>query len=199
MADSASAHVDSADILNIRLADVTDAEDCLNLQNACLPEKYPLETWMSIISQRCTFLAEVEGKVIGYISGGFLRDVTPETEPYHIVDSKGVKTEYICVVISFGVSKEYRGKGAGTMLMSELRIRFTGMKHILLHCLVGNPAKHLYDRVGFQEVALLQKYYENGDDAHLMVLGPLAPLAPSALPAPQEVPSQEKVVSRETE
>ncbi|GAB5587052.1 hypothetical protein Unana1_01952 [Umbelopsis nana] len=69
-------------------------------------------------------------------------------------------------VAGVAIVPEFRGKGAGKVLMNEyLRIlKETGrIKKVLLDVLGGNPvAKHLYERLGFKTIYTVHKLVHNG-------------------------------------
>jgi ribosomal protein S18 acetylase RimI-like enzyme len=61
---------------------------------------------------------------------------------------------------AFGVSElhvapAYRNRGVGAALLAEVerQARVAGHTHVSLQVLTANPAKHLYDRAGFEVIA----------------------------------------------
>lgn len=76
------------------------------------------------------------------------------------------------MVLSIAVSPDQRRKGVGTLLMQAALKHLEGkVNQVRLQVNVTNEeAKAFYRRFGFREVARLQRYYENGDDAIEMAL-----------------------------
>lgn len=52
-------------------------------------------------------------------------------------------------LIDIGLLPDNRGEGIGSTLLKELQ---TQGKRIILHVEQSNPAKHLYEKLGFQEL-----------------------------------------------
>ena len=64
------------------------------------------------------------------------------------------------------VDEKYRGKGVGTRLMTELMaLAKERFKIELLHLEVyeGNPAIHLYERLGFTQYGIHRRFIKDGD------------------------------------
>ncbi len=62
------------------------------------------------------------------------------------------------------VDEKYRGKGVGTQLMNELlTLAKETFKIELLHLEVyeGNPAKHLYERMGFEQYGIQRHFIKD--------------------------------------
>lgn len=98
------------------------------------------------------FIAVVEGERIGYIG---LWMIKPNAE---------ITTLYVL--------EEYRGKGYGEALLDK------GLHHCLKEKIVditlevnvhNKAAIRLYEKKGFRMVAKRKNYYQNGDDAFLML------------------------------
>lgn len=64
------------------------------------------------------------------------------------------------------VDEQYRGKGVGTKLLSELialaKERFQ-LEFIHLEVYVGNPAIFLYQKLGFEEYGRQRRFIKDGD------------------------------------
>ncbi len=76
-------------------------------------------------------------------------------------------------VISVGVLRDYRRMGIGNALMcrSICAMAGRGVDHVILEVRVSNtPAIMLYKKLGFEVRDLLRSYYNDGEDAYLMVL-----------------------------
>ncbi|GAB6947266.1 ribosomal protein S18-alanine N-acetyltransferase [Vulcanisaeta sp. JCM 16161] len=76
-------------------------------------------------------------------------------------------------VISVGVLREYRRMGIGNALMcrSICSMAERGIDHVILEVRVSNtPAITLYRKLGFDVRDVLRSYYNDGEDAYLMIL-----------------------------
>ena len=93
------------------------------------------------------FVAELDGKVIGYIGSW----ITDNTE-----------------ILNFCVDINYRNNGIGNELFGAVNNIHIGM--ISLEVRETNlGARRFYERQGFKSVAIRKNYYSNGDNAILMV------------------------------
>lgn len=75
-------------------------------------------------------------------------------------------------ITKVSIAKKYQGYKLSKLLMSdaERRIRLAGCENITLEVRVSNEvAINLYKSSGFNIVATRKKYYENGEDAYLML------------------------------
>ncbi|MGN1389908.1 MAG: ribosomal protein S18-alanine N-acetyltransferase [Bulleidia sp.] len=75
-------------------------------------------------------------------------------------------------VATIGVDPDYQNRGiAGAMLSyAEKDAAEQGCETFSLEVRVSNaPAEHLYEKHGFIQVNIRKGYYENGEDAYLMV------------------------------
>ncbi|ACX73567.1 ribosomal-protein-alanine acetyltransferase [Methanocaldococcus vulcanius M7] len=101
----------------------------------------------------CFYVAEIDGKVVGYILGSM------EWGNGHI--------------ISLAVKKEYRGLGIGKILLKTLENYYFNTakcNYIVLEVRVSNTvARKFYYKMGYKDRKLLPNYYEDGEDAILMI------------------------------
>ncbi len=99
------------------------------------------------------FVAEKDGKVLGFAGA-------------HIIMDEGHVTNVAMV-------RQARGQGVGRLLMSSLMqyAANLGVRYMTLEVRAGNRAAiALYRSLGFIQVSVRKKYYEdNGEDALLMV------------------------------
>lgn len=99
------------------------------------------------------YIALVDGKRSGYI-GSWL--TIPNAE-----------------ILNLFVSEDYRGLGIGSMLLDEVIIACDehSIENITLEVRESNDyAIRLYEKLGFYKGAVRKQYYEDGEDALLMVL-----------------------------
>jgi ribosomal-protein-alanine N-acetyltransferase len=86
---------------------------------------------------------------------------------------------YACETVLFetaetdivAVDENYRRKGLGTKLLTELetQAKARGAERMLLEVRVSNePAKSLYQKQGYKEVTVRKRYYPDGEDALIM-------------------------------
>lgn len=95
---------------------------------------------------------EEEGRVVGYLDYWILYEQAQ--------------------VATIGVDLEYQNRGIGSALLSyaEKDAADQGCETFSLEVRVSNaPARHLYEKHGFIQVNIRKGYYENGEDAYLMV------------------------------
>lgn len=97
------------------------------------------------------FVAEEDGRVAGY---------------------SGALVCYDAEIALIAVSPEFRRKGIGRLLLSAAIDYATsvGAENVFLEVRTGNiPAKTLYESCGFIPVTVRKKYYDDGEDALVMV------------------------------
>jgi len=102
-----------------------------------------------------TFIvADINGFVIGYVAG-FLAQV-------------GVGR-----IFSLAVYPKYQNRSVGSNLLKEMIniFRKEGVTEIILEVRMDNiKAKRFYERLGFSQFGVAEKYYNDGQDARLMKL-----------------------------
>jgi len=105
------------------------------------------------------------------------------TNPYShlwILEEEGAALGYVCVwfihedgqIVNVVVLPEYRGCGLGKTLIEHVidEAKTRGIRSLSLEVRRSNQtALALYRNFGFQEVSVRTRYYENGEDALLMV------------------------------
>ncbi len=75
-------------------------------------------------------------------------------------------------ILNLAVHPDYRHRGIARRLMQQVleEARLEGVKTVSLEVRKSNePALSLYYHLGFHPVGVRQRYYENGEDALLMV------------------------------
>jgi len=76
-------------------------------------------------------------------------------------------------VLNIGISKEHQRKGYGRLLMQHMiqKSWMANVPNITLEVRVSNhPAMALYESLGFKKVTKRKQYYQDGEDAFLMIL-----------------------------
>jgi ribosomal protein S18 acetylase RimI-like enzyme len=71
------------------------------------------------------------------------------------------RTEREITLIDIALLPEHRNAGIGTNLIRQLLTEAVeAKKPVRLHVFYSNPARHLYERLGFSQVAYESMYYE---------------------------------------
>jgi RimJ/RimL family protein N-acetyltransferase len=144
----------------LRAPRMEDLDDVLEFINALVDEKA-----MIIVNKRCTRDDEA-----GYLAN-VLKEVETGKAVYVFAEASGKMmasssisfnsgSESHTCTLGIAISKKYRGKGLGTILMKELigQARRFGKKLIVLEAFETNPcARRLYEKVGFKEVGKIPK------------------------------------------
>ncbi|EJF62776.1 acyl-CoA N-acyltransferase [Dichomitus squalens] len=151
-------------MVNIRPARVDDlmGMQACNLHN--LPENYTLKYYMyhSLTWPQLSYVAEDEGKVVGYILAKMEEDVPEGDEPHGHVTS-------------ISVLRSYRRLGLANRLMiqsQEAMATVYKAAYVSLHVRKSNRAAlGLYrDTLGFTVKDIEKGYYADGEDAYAMRL-----------------------------
>lgn len=134
-----------------------DLPQILELEQKCFPDSpWPEKEFLYELHENpfsCVQVLEEDGKIVGYIDWWILYDKAQ--------------------LANIAVDPDYRGRGYGKQLL-EACIRDAnekGCETLSLEARVSNtPAISLYHSYGFIDAAIRKRYYENGEDAILMVL-----------------------------
>ncbi|KAI0628054.1 acyl-CoA N-acyltransferase [Trametes polyzona] len=157
-------------MVNIRVARVQDVQgmQACNLQN--LPENYMLQYYLYVVASypQLSYVAEDEGKIVGYLMARMEDELSEGEEPYgHVV--------------SISVLRTYRRLGIAKKMMlqsQEAMARLYSGSFMSLHVRKSNRAAiTLYkDTLNFGVFKIEKAYYGDGEDAYVMRL-PLKELA----------------------
>jgi len=147
--------------MRIRRAEAGDLPSILAAERACFSPDlaFPPQTFSLLVAEATTLVAEdgaLAGFVSGFVSGGWGK------------------------VVTLNVLPQRRGEGVGRRLMEALEMEFAsqGAGAALLEVSVENrEAVALYEKLGYEKVALLEGYYGPGKAALLMkkTLSPSSP------------------------
>lgn len=105
--------------------------------------------WRNFINNM--YFAAVDGKIIGMI--GLLRDT-------------GISGKHRAQVVSFWVKPEYRGQGAGKLLIHNLQkfVETNQIHKLYLHVTISQDnAIKLYEKLGFKKAGTLKEHIKHGD------------------------------------
>ncbi|KAI0326666.1 acyl-CoA N-acyltransferase [Cubamyces sp. BRFM 1775] len=150
--------------MNIRLARVEDLPgmQACNLQN--LPENYTMKYYLyhALTWPQLSYVAEEDGKIVGYILAKMEEDVSDGDEPHGHVTS-------------ISVLRSYRRLGLAKRLMiqsQEAMATVYKAAYVSLHVRKSNRAAlGLYrDTLGFTVKDIEKGYYADGEDAYAMRL-----------------------------
>ncbi len=139
----------------IREYNVKDFKDIMEIDREAFSPRNPVyDVYIYVTYGSDLLVADIGGKVVGYIA---VMDMDRETSK----------------IVSLAVKKEFRRRGIDTKLLSTAieRCRERGKKRVMLEVRVSNyPAQNLYKKIGFKIVDVIPNYYQDGEDAYLMVL-----------------------------
>ncbi len=115
-------------------------------------------------------LAEIEDAVrvwVSYAKYGALLTATLDQKPCGVANLYLQPFRKLAhhALFAIIVGEEYRGKGIGTALMHELFILAKKFKLEILHLEVyeGNPARHLYERLGFKTYGFQSRFIKENN------------------------------------
>lgn len=96
-----------------------------------------IPVWTKIVSDReiITFVAELDGEIVGFVSGG------PPQEPHH-----GVQSELAAIYLMKKAQKLEIGKKLFQTFIAEIKAR--GFKDMYLWVLRENPTANFYKKMG---------------------------------------------------
>ena len=145
-------------MIKYRLATLKDFEEVQAIENECFKEPYSTEDLRYEFEENPVnkiIVAEDDDKVIGFID--FLITFNSST------------------IMQVAVTKEYRGKGIATHLLSEMEKTFPKeiddlVETITLEVRESNEAaKNLYLKNGYKIVVVKTNYYKDGENAIYMI------------------------------
>ncbi|MFC7230207.1 ribosomal protein S18-alanine N-acetyltransferase [Saliphagus sp. GCM10025308] len=145
------------DGVTIRQAERADLLAVVQIENTSFPQPWPYDAFTQFLGEPGFLVAETDdGRVAGYV----VSDVTPNygRDIGHVKD--------------VAVHPDWRGSGIGSALLgrSLAVLASQGAHSVKLEVRESNDgAKRLYDRFGFDPLRRVPRYYDDGEDAIVMV------------------------------
>jgi ribosomal-protein-alanine N-acetyltransferase len=152
---------DEAGGVTLRPAERADLLSVYRIERECFPQPWPFSAFESFLDEPGFLVAVDDGIVVGYV----VADVTPNfgRDIGHVKD--------------LAVHPEARGDGLGHRLLARaLNVLVAGGATVVkLEVRESNDvARGLYCDVGFEPARRVPGYYEDGEDALVMVLDAVA-------------------------
>lgn len=148
-------------MVNIRKASINDLMAIRKANLWSLPENYSIKYYYYHFTTypNLSFVAEDDGKIVGYVMGKIEEEDNPVLRHGHIT--------------SVAVSTEYRRMGIGKRLMEfahETMAKVYGVKKCALQVRVSNAAAlHMYKvSLNYKVTSTDVGYYADGEDAYKM-------------------------------
>ncbi|HDI12897.1 MAG TPA: ribosomal-protein-alanine N-acetyltransferase [Hadesarchaea archaeon] len=141
-------------MVHIREAMEKDLSTVLSIEYKCFKDPYPLSLLnrLLIMHPDGFLVAEVDGKVVGYVIGV-------------------IKWRATGHILAIGVDPMYRRQYIGSALMEQMinRLKEKGAKLVRLETRKSNiDAQRFYLKLGFKMVGEIPYYYEDGETAIAM-------------------------------
>ena len=154
---TSSPETPSAEDLTIREAGRADLLAVFRIEKAVFPQPWPFASFEQFLGNPGFLVATEEGAVVGYA----IADVTTSAgrDLGHLKD--------------IAVHPKAQGRGVGRALLRRVLLSMTvgGANVVKLEVRESNDvAQSLYDDVGFERVRRVPGYYDDGEDAYVMVL-----------------------------
>jgi ribosomal-protein-alanine N-acetyltransferase len=145
-----------AEGLHVRQAEPEDLLAVQRIERASFPSPWPYSAFERFLGQPGFLVAEEDDGLVGYVVAD-------------IIASHGRPVGH---VKNLAVHPDRRGEGVGTTLLSRAMTVLTGggVDSVKLEVRASNDAaRELYEQFGFEPVHELSNYYENGEDAVVLV------------------------------
>lgn len=142
--------------VGVRRAERADLLAVFDIEKRSFPQPWPYAAFERFLGHRGFQVAEVDGEIVGYV----------------VADSVDTHGGPIGHVKDLAVAPEYRGRGVGrTLLARGLSLVFAdGVRRVKLEVREGNEAaQQLYREFDFELHHVVPEYYDDGEDAYVMV------------------------------
>lgn len=143
-------------MFKIRPTQKDDLEALISIEKISFNSPYADDLMKYIVQNKnaINLVAEKDGEIIGYI--------------FAVLRSKREGH-----VISIAIKPNFRKKGVGLNLIKEIVriLKLNKANKLILEVNVANKnAINFYKKIGFKTTSLLEKYYDNREDAYKMEL-----------------------------
>lgn len=141
---------------DVREAAQADLLEVVRIERASFPQPWPLAAFERFVGDRSFLVAEADGSIVGYV----VADVVP---------SQGRPMGHIKDI---AVRPDRRNQGIGTILLERALgvLEAAGAREVRLEVRESNgSAAGLYRSFGFDHHDTVPGYYDNGEDALVMV------------------------------
>jgi len=141
----------------LRRAERADLLAVFRIENVSFPQPWPYDAFERFLGTPGFLVAELDGRVVGYV----IADVVDHyaTPIGHVKD--------------VAVHPDRRGHGVGSSLLSAAlaSVAARDVRSVRLEVRESNaPARRLYRRFGFDPLRRVSGYYDDGEDAIVMLL-----------------------------
>lgn len=149
--------------VRLRPAERADLLAVMRIERASFPQPWPYDAFRRYLD-RPGFLVAVDHRgegvdgdpVVGYIVADLVRNYGRP----------------LGHVKNLAVHPDRRGEGVGSALLSRVLTVLSNARTVKLEVRASNdPAKELYRRFGFEPMRRVERYYDDGEDAIVMVRG----------------------------
>ena len=142
--------------VGVREADRADLLDVFHIEKQSFSQPWPYAAFERLLDAPGFLVAEADGDIVGY--------VVADTVPNHGTSIGHVK--------DIAVDPEYRGEGVGRTLLSRalMNLVVEGAGRVKLEVRASNErAQRLYADFDFEVHHVVSGYYDDGEDAYVMV------------------------------
>jgi len=142
--------------VELRRAARADLLSVFRIEKQSFGQPWPYAAFEGFVDAPAFFVAEADGAVVGYVVGD-------------TVDAGGARIGHIK---DLAVAPEYRRRGVGRTLLSRALVALasSGTRRAKLEVRETNAAaRSLYESFGFEPHHVLSGYYDDGEDAHVLV------------------------------
>lgn len=148
--------------LRVRRAVQADLLAVYRIEKASFPQPWPFAAFERYVGTPTFLVAEVDAGA----------DANTEIAGYVVADSVPNHGQPLGHVKDIAVHPDHRGAGVGSTLLERAlsKLAARGAASVKLEVRETNdPARTMYEEFGFVHRRTVPRYYDNGDDAHVMV------------------------------